>query len=150
VVVRHVVEADEVGDACDRNGCRKAVALCDDPVAQLATVAATFDAQPLGVQLRPRLRRLVGYRSFRVLQDERRNCPWRSPAAFALPGGRLVHIVPKGMRADEVMMQVQVVQGPRALVDTDLRLQNRGVMLIGVDDDVQAPGILLIMLKAEE
>jgi hypothetical protein len=54
------------------------------------------------------------------------------------------------MRADEVMMQVRVIQGPRALVDTDLRLQNRGVMLIGVDDDVQDPGILLIMLKAEE
>jgi hypothetical protein len=113
-----------------------------------ASLEGPSDRQLL--QLRPRLRRLVGYRSFRVLQDERRNCPWRSPAAFALPGGRLVHIVPKGMRADEVMMQVQVVQGPRALVDTDLRLQNRGVMLIGVDDDVQAPGILLIMLKAEE
>jgi len=113
-----------------------------------ASLEGPSDRQLL--QLRPRLRRLVGYRAFRVLQDERRNCPWRSRAAFALPGGRLVHIVPKGMRADEVMMHVQVVQGPRALVDTDLRLQNRGVMLIGVDDDVQAPGILLIMLKAEE
>ncbi len=113
-----------------------------------ASLEGPSDARFL--QLRPRLRRLVGYRAFRVLQEERRNCPWRSRAAFALPGGRLVHIVPKGMRADEVMMQVRVVHGPRALVDTDLRLQNRGVMLIGVDDDVQAPGILLIMLKAEE
>jgi hypothetical protein len=113
-----------------------------------ASLEGPSDRQLL--QLRPRLRRLVGYRAFRVLQDERRNCPWRSVAAFNLPGGRLVHIVPKGMRAEEVMMHVQVVQGPRALVDTDLRLQNRGVMLIGVDDDVQAPGILLIMLKAEE
>jgi hypothetical protein len=58
--------------------------------------------------------------------------------------------MPKGMRADEVLMQVRVINGPRALVDTDLRLQNRGVMLIGVDDDVQNPGILLIMLRAEE
>jgi len=66
------------------------------------------------------------------------------------PGGRLVHIMPKGMRAEEVMMHVQVVHGLRALVDTDLRLQNRGVMLIGLDEDVQAPGILLIMLKAVE
>ena len=127
---------------------RHAVALVVQVTAVEASVDGPSDRQLL--QLRPRLRRLVGYRSFRVLQDERRNCPWRSVAAFALPGGRLVHIMPKGMRADEVMMQVQVVQGPRALVDTHLRLQNRGVMLIGVDDDVQAPGILLIMLKAEE
>jgi hypothetical protein len=119
---------------------------------QVTAVEASYDgpSDPQLLQLRPRLRRLVGYRAFRVLQDERRNCPWRSMAAFSLPGGRLVHIMPKGMRADEVMMHVQVVQGPRALVDTDLRLQNRGVMLIGVDDDVQAPGILLIMLKAVE
>jgi hypothetical protein len=121
-------------------------------VVQITAVEASREgpSDPQLLQLRPRLRRLVGYRAFRVLQQERRNCPWRSMAAFSLPGGRLVHIIPKGMRADEVMMQVQVVQGPRALVDTDLRLQNRGVMLIGVDDDVQAPGILLIMLKAEE
>jgi hypothetical protein len=119
---------------------------------QVTAVEASYEgpSDPRLLQLRPRLRRLVGYRAFRVLQDERRNCPWRSMAAFSLPGGRLVHIMPKGMRADEVMMHVQVVHGPRALVDTDLRLQNRGVMLIGLDEDVQAPGILLIMLKAVE
>ena len=119
---------------------------------QITAVEASYEgpSDPSLLQLRPRLRRLVGYRAFRVLQEERRNCPWRSPAAFSLPGGRRMHIMPKGMRADEVMMQVRVVNGPRALVDTDLRLQNRGVMLIGVDDDVQAPGILLIMLRAEE
>jgi hypothetical protein len=119
---------------------------------QVTAVEASYEgpSDPQLLQLRPRLRRLVGYRAFRVLQDERRNCPWRSMAAFSLPGGRLVHIMPKGMRADEVMMHVQVVHGLRALVDTDLRLQNRGVMLIGLDEDVQAPGILLIMLKAVE
>ena len=119
---------------------------------QITAVEASYEgpSDPRLMQLRPRLRRLVGYRAFRVIQDERRNCKWRSPAAFALPGGRLVQIMPKGMRADEVMMHVQVIHGPRALVDTDLRLQNRGVMLIGVDDDVQDPGVLLIMLRAEE
>jgi len=119
---------------------------------QITAVEASYEgpSDPRLMPLRPRLRRLVGYRAFRVLQEERRNCQWRAPAAFALPGGRLVQIMPKGMRADEVMMHVQVIHGPRALVDTDLRLQNKGVMLIGVDDDLQDPGVLLIMLRAEE
>jgi hypothetical protein len=119
---------------------------------QITAVEASYEgpSDPRLMDMRPRLRRLVGYRAFRVLQDERRNCEWRSPAAFSLPGGRLVHVVPKGMRENEVLMHVSVVNGPRSLVDTDLRLQNRGVMLIGVDDDVHAPGILLIMLKAVE
>lgn len=100
------------------------------------------------LELRPRLRRLVGYRAFRVLHEERRPCQWRSRAAFAIPGGRLVQVMPKGMRDEEVRMQVQVLDGPRELVDTDVRLQNRGIMLIGVDDG--SPGVLLIMLRAEE
>jgi len=126
----------------------RALALEVQVTAVEASLEGPSDRQLL--ELRPRLRRLVGYRAFRVLQDERRNCPWRSLAAFSIPGGRLVHVMPKGMRDEEVRMQVQVIEGPRALVDTDLRLQNRGVMLIGVDDDVQAPGLLLIMLRAEE
>jgi len=118
----------------------------------ITAVEASYDgpSDPRLVNLRPRLRRLVGYRAFRVLQEEKRNCVWQSPAAFSLPGGRLVHVMPKGMRDGEVMMHVSVVNGPRTQDDTDLRLQNRGYMLIGVDDDVHAPGILLIMLKAEE
>jgi hypothetical protein len=127
---------------------RQALAL----VVQITAVEASYEgpSDPRLTNMRPRLRRLVGYRAFRVLQEEKRNCAWRSPAAFSLPGGRLVHVMPKVMRDDEVMMHVSVVNGPRSLVDTDLRLQNNGVMLIGVDDDVHAPGILLIMLKAVE
>jgi hypothetical protein len=103
------------------------------------------------LELRPRLRRLVGYRSFRVLHEERRRCAWRSRHAFALPGGARLDVVPKGMRDQEVSMQVQLVEGRRPLVDTDVRLRNRGLMLFGVDQDGRATGgALLIMLKAEE
>jgi hypothetical protein len=113
--------------------------------------AATGPSDARLLELRPRLRRLVGYRSFRVVQIERRTCAWRTGAAFALPGGRALHIVPKGMRDQAVVMQVRLVEGPHALVDTDVRLQNRGVMLFGVDDDGRVQGeALIIMLRAEE
>jgi hypothetical protein len=103
------------------------------------------------IELRPRLRRLVGYRSFRVVGEERRSCAWGSREAFIIPGGRLLHVVPKGMRDQAVLMQVRLLDGRRALVDTDVRLQNRGVMLFGVDRDVQpGEGALIIMLRAEE
>jgi hypothetical protein len=120
---------------------------------QITTVRATAhgpsDAQLL--ELRPRLRRLVGYRSFRVLQKEQRECPWQSHQAFVLPTGHLFQVSPKAMRDEAVLMRVQILEGERALVDTDVRLQNRGVMLFGVDQDGQAVGeALIIMLKAVE
>ena len=120
---------------------------------QITTVRASehgpSDAQLL--DLRPRLRRLVGYRSFQIVGEERRRCTWQTNEAFIIPGGRLLHVTPKAMRDQAVVMQVKLMDGSRALVDTDVRLQNRGVMLFGVDQDSRpATGALIIMLRAED
>ena len=120
---------------------------------QIATVRAAehgpSDAQL--IDLRPRLRRLVGYRSFQIVGEERRRCVWQTSEAFTIPGGRLLHVMPRAMRDQAVVMRVKLMDGSRALVDTDVRLQNRGVMLFGVDQDSHAAqGALIIMLQAEE
>ena len=118
---------------------------------QITTVRATdrgpSDAQL--IQLRPRLRRLVGLRSFRVVEQQRRQCEWHSPEAFIIRGGRELRLVPIAMRDQSVVMQIQLREGTRALVDTDVRLQNRGVMLFGVNQDTRDRA-LLIMIRAEE
>jgi len=114
-----------------------------------ASARGPSDAQLL--ELRPRLRRLLGYRSFRIVQEQRRNCAWRTREAFIIPGGRALHVMPKTMRDEAVVMRVQLLDGRRSLVDTDVRLQNRGVMLFGVDAPTGADrGALIIMIKAEE
>ncbi len=127
-------------------------AFAEGVAVQITTVRAS-ESGPSDVQLlelRPRLPRLVGYRSFHVVQQERRLCDWRTSEAFTIPGGRLLHVVPKAMRDQAVVMQVQLLDGRRSLVDTDVRLQNRGVMLFGVDQDAHAAGgALIIMLRAE-
>ena len=120
---------------------------------QITTVRASergpSDAQL--VDLRPRLRRLVGYHSFQIVRDERRRCMWQTAEAFTIPGGRMLHVVPKAMRDQAVVMSVKLMDGSRPLVDTDVRLQNRGVMLFGVGQDARAAdGALIIMLRAED
>jgi hypothetical protein len=114
-----------------------------------ATAAGPSDAQL--APLRPRLRRLVGYRSFRVVREEHRPCVWRSREAFLLPDGRLLHVVPKAMRDETVVMRVELLDGRRSLVDTDVRLQNRGVMLFGVNPETgPADGAMIVIIKAVE
>ena len=103
--------------------------------------------------LRPRLRRLVGYRAFHVVQEERRACTWRNSEAFALPGGRWLHLLPKGMDEQTVMMQVRLLDGRKRLVDTHVRLRSGGTMAFGMGRDGRAgydDGALIILLKAEE
>jgi hypothetical protein len=112
--------------------------------------AESGPSDPKLVNLRPRLRRLVGNRSFRIVQREERPCGWRTETRFALPGGRQLKLLPKNIERDVVNMQVRLLEGRRRLVDTNVGVQNGATMLFGVgrdprfDDDA-----LIIMLKAE-
>jgi hypothetical protein len=130
-----------------------AAALCQAVDLQITSVRAAErgPSDPELIAFRPRLRRLVGYRSFQIMQRERRSCAWQTGEAFTIPGGRLMRVVPKGMRDQAVVMHVRLLEGERPLIDTVVRLQNHGFMVFGVDDDPRAEdGALLIMLRAEE
>jgi hypothetical protein len=101
--------------------------------------------------LRPRLRKLVGYNSFRIVGEEQRRCAWRSAEHFGLPGGRTLRLLPKGVEDQRFTMQVRLLDGRRRLVDTLVRLPNRGTMAFGVGRDGRvADRALIILLKAEE
>jgi len=67
-----------------------AAALCQAVDVQVTTVRALehgpSDAQL--VALRPRLRRLVGYRSFQVIGQEKRRCAWQEREARQDVAGR--------------------------------------------------------------
>jgi hypothetical protein len=112
--------------------------------------AESGPSDPELVSLRPRLRRLVGYRAFRVVNQESRDCDWRNESRFALPGGRHLQLLPKGHDDDGVSMQVRLVEGRKRLVDTNVRVLDGGTMMFGVGRDPQiGDDALIILLKAE-
>jgi hypothetical protein len=101
--------------------------------------------------LRPRLRRLVSYRSFRIVSQEQRKCTLRNSEEFELPGGRWLHVTPRGMDDQTVMVEVRLLDGRRRLVDTQVRMRNRGVVFFGVGRDQRGgDGALIVVLKAEQ
>jgi hypothetical protein len=120
---------------------------------QVTAVRATESgpSDPQLVSLRPRLRKLVGYRAFQIVQREERPCALRTESRFALPGDRHLKLLPKSIDQNVVRMQVRLLEGRKRLVDTNVGVTNGGTMLFGVgrgplggDDDA-----LIIMLKAE-
>jgi len=107
-------------------------------------------SDPALVSMRPRLRRLVGYRAFQIVGHEARPCEWRSEARFALPGDRRLQLLPKSMDDGVVKMQVRLLEGRRRLVDTNVGVANGGTMMFGVGRDSRLGGeALIILLKAE-
>ncbi len=113
--------------------------------------AESGPSDPQLVSLRPRLRRLVGYRAFQIVNREERPCDWRTEVRFALPGGRRLQLLPKGMDGrDVVKMQVRLLEGRRRLVDTNVGVMNGGTMMFGVGRDPRmGDDALIILLKAE-
>ncbi len=100
--------------------------------------------------LRPRLRRLAGYRAYQLVGDQQRRVAWRNTEAFDLGDGRSLVLLPKGMENQRVMMQVRLLDGRRRLVDTNVRLANGGTMVFGVGRDARGgDGALLILLRAQ-
>ncbi|HXJ35210.1 MAG TPA: hypothetical protein VMS22_14355 [Candidatus Eisenbacteria bacterium] len=127
-------------------------ALADPLQIQVTSVRAAESgpSDPQLVSLRPRLRRLVGYRAFQIVNQEVRTCDWRSEARFALPGGRHLQLLPKGADDDVVNMQVRLLEGRRRLVDTNVRVVSGGTMMFGVGRDPRiGDSALIILLKAD-
>lgn len=119
---------------------------------QIMTVRATADGtcDPQLESLRPRLRRLAGYRGYQLLGKEQRRIPWRNTEAFDVGDGRSLLLLPKGMHDERIMMQVRLLDGRRRLVDTNVRLANGGTMVFGVGRDARgAEGAVLILLRAQ-
>ncbi|HJW68590.1 MAG TPA: hypothetical protein VJ829_04450 [Candidatus Binatia bacterium] len=138
-------------------------------VSALLLIAAGVDAQTLDIHvttvraadtgpcdpqleaMRPRLRKLVGYRAYQLLGEQQRRVPWRNTEAFDLGDGGSLVLLPKGMSDERVMMQVRLLEGRRRLVATNVRLVNGGTMVFGLGRDARtADGALLILLRAED
>jgi len=134
-------------------GCALAAeaAIAEDVMLQVVTVKAREhgESDPELRTLRPRLRRLVGYRSYRMVEDQQRGCAWQVPQQFRLPGGRVLVLLPERLTDHRVIMQVRLLQGDERLVDTDVQLRNQGTMFLALGRNGRtSDGALLIMLKA--
>jgi hypothetical protein len=118
---------------------------------QVTTVRAA-DSGPCDPQLeamRPRLRKLAGYRAYQLVGEQQRRVAWRNTEAFDLGDGRSLVLLPKGMADERVMLQVRLLEGRRRLLDTNVWLVNGGTMVFGLGRDARtADGATLILLRA--
>lgn len=96
--------------------------------------------------LKKPLHSLFPYTSYRLLKRESRKVEWGGPAAFDLPGGRYVVIVPREFKDGRISLKVLVIDGSRPLVDTVLALRNEGTFLVG--GPRHDSGVLLIAIGA--
>jgi hypothetical protein len=95
----------------------------------------------------PRLRSLFSYTTYHLVSHATRETPIGTTLAFDLPGGRILHVEPNGVDGDMIVMQVELFQGERPLMTTDLKLRNHGILIVGGPRYEQ--GMLIISIGAD-
>src|SRR5229473_8225588 len=51
--------------------------------------------------------------------------------AFMLPGGKILHIQPRAVDGDMIAMEIVLFDGTRPMMTTDLKLKDKGTLIIG-------------------
>lgn len=101
------------------------------------------------------IRRQLGafrYKSYRLVQEERRRVGWGTQADFALPGGRMLQVVPKQFEDERIALQVIIMEGtsPTPLMNTALSIKNHGTLFFGGRRHQEGTLIIRIGAVAED
>jgi len=87
-----------------------------------------FDAQLKGLESQLRV---LKYRSYRSLKNESQSVPWQGNKVFEIPGDRFLTVTPQELRDNRISLKVRLTQGEKPLIDTTVRIPNRGNFILG-------------------
>ncbi len=102
-----------------------------------------FDSrlEPLETQLKA-----LNYTSYRLLKQETKTAGWQGSADFEIPGKRLLTVRPQEVTDNQLGLRVQLKQGDKPLLETTVRLNNRGHFILG--GPPHENGVLVLSISA--
>lgn len=113
------------------------------------SVLAADTNEGMDARLAPLGKKLQGLFSFTTYslvshQDGQTECG--KMIAFMLPGGKILHIQPRAIDGDMIAMEIVLFDGTRPMMTTDLKLKNKGTLIVGGPRYEQ--GMLIISIGA--
>ena len=88
---------------------------------------------------------VIKYRSYRLIKEETQKVPWVGNATFEIPGGRTLTVVPQEYRNNRLALKVRLLDGEKPLLDTTVRIRNRGNFLLG--GPAHEGGVLILSIS---
>jgi hypothetical protein len=87
-----------------------------------------FDSRlkPLEKQLK-----VLKYKSYRLLKEESQNVPSQGNGNFEIPGGRSLIVSPQDYSNQQIALKVRLQEAEKPLLDTTLKLRNKGNFILG-------------------
>ncbi|OGQ48737.1 MAG: hypothetical protein A3I10_05130 [Deltaproteobacteria bacterium RIFCSPLOWO2_02_FULL_57_26] len=115
---------------------------------RIGTILASNESEDFDPKLSRMKNQLevIKYSSYRLIKEEVQKVQWRLNAVFEVPGGRSLVILPQEYRNQRLALKVRLLQGDKPLVDTTVRLRNRGYFLLG--GPAHEGGVLILSIFA--
>lgn len=86
------------------------------------------------------------YRSYRSLKDDSQNVPWQGTKSFEIPGGRTLTVAPQEFQNNRVGLKVRLTEGEKPVIDTTVRIPNKGNFILG--GPAHEGGFLVLSISA--
>ena len=102
-----------------------------------------FDAKLKGME--QQLKSLK-YRSYRSLKDDTKSVAWQGTQSFDIPGGRTLTVVPQEFQDNRISLKVRLTQGDKPVVDTTVKIPNKGNFILG--GPPHEGGVLVLSISA--
>lgn len=102
-----------------------------------------FDSRLKGLE---KQLRVLKYRSYRLLKDESQNVPWQGSKVFEIPGGRSLTVAPQEFHDNRIGLKLRLTEGQKPLLDTTVRISNRGNFILG--GPPHEGGVLVLSISA--
>ena len=102
-----------------------------------------FDARLKGLE---KQLRVLKYRSYRLLTDKSENIPRNGNKVFEIPGGRSLMVAPQEFQDNRIGLKVHLTDGKKPLLDTTVRIANKGNFILG--GPPHEGGVLVLSISA--
>jgi len=114
----------------------------------IGTILASNESDDFDAKLSKMKNQLevIKYSSYRLVKEESQKVPWNGNALFEIPGGRTLAVMPQEYRNSRVSLKVRLQEGEKPLLDTTVRIRNRGNFLLG--GPAHEGGVLILSISA--
>ena len=114
----------------------------------IGTILATNQADCADSQLSKMKQQLemIKYRCYHLVKEDSQKVSWLANGVFDIPGGRSLVVMPQEYRNNRISLKVRLLEGEKPIVDTTVRVPNRGNFLLG--GPAHEGGVLILSISA--
>ena len=86
---------------------------------------------PRLVPMMPKLQGLFSFSTYSLVNHQEGETECGKMIAFTIPTGKILHIQPRAVDGDMIAMEIVLFDGTRPMMTTDLKLKDKGTLIVG-------------------